>query len=283
MGWYFLSFTKLPEDASARFKNLGVIATTHTITEPEEDDGLVFETENYRAVLDLLGKQNEEFVEKPTEQPGVIQLLSTGPRQLARRVIPTRRRIPRAGADELVEVLRSGYSAERQKDLETRARVLKEVTVLERHLATELTKLQELDLRLAVLTEVDAEAEKIVRAEYARLMNDPCVEKAELTDDELIVITKKLVFPAVAGGIATGTLVLSIGLFDGQITGRIKDIEPKNAGYDKVSEKGLVYLGTLREQIVRYIGRREFGIAVKLILDNLTRQLATPTEVLKKD
>lgn len=271
MGWYFLPGGLITDPVKQAIAEADLMTSFLQIREPKAMVGLSFLADNVRLVLDRIGLADCEFETVPTDVKGVSLLtLKAGrkkktPRPKARRPAGRPREGAEAFADAYLALVR-----ERKAELEEeRKRIRSEADEKTRELARVSAQLEQVEFQFAACLRIETDVLAELETEFEKMRADPRVSRLASTETSLMIETQALFIEAPPQRHALGRLRLTMGLEDGEVT--LETIDGKGPSpHPLVETTGLLALGALLDSLIRYVGRREFSAATKLLLDLLT-------------
>lgn len=269
MGWYFMP-GEMAEKTRPMLKVLGVITVDAVVTTPEPAAGVSIYVENgdLRPLLDHLGFADTEFDAVPSNLEGVEVLVRRGRRALPAALRPARAERPREGAAAFAEAYLAAATQARAEVEAAEKTVAGEIERFTRELAAASAQAESLALQRAALEAVDQAVTAALEVEFETIKGDPRVASVATVGDLIVIETGEITIETRARRTKIGRLRLTIGAFDGSV--KIEALQALGpTAHPIVSTTGVPYLGALRDALVRYIGRRDFAAAAKLILDFL--------------
>lgn len=272
MGWYFIASPS--EQIMSLLTQVGTFPTEILSPEPEPVRGISFYTEDLDAVLSILGLDDREVNEVSSGIEGVNRLVFGNKRSKPRAALKPRHK-PKEGADAFASSYLDVLQLSGERLVADQEQMVAEVNRLTKELSTASANLEQLEFRLLAAHTIDEEVTALLVKEYEAIRSDPRVDRLATTEDLLMLQTKDVVIEKDQNRYQIGRLRITLGLLDGSV--KVEPVEQAfgPTAHPLISASGLLYLGPLRDALVRYIGRREFSSASKLLLDLLT---AAPRE-----
>lgn len=266
MPWYFLPQDVAPSaEVVPVLTRLGIIASSHAVLAPVATEGTTFEVADDAQlvlVLDTLGLGRAVFTQQPTEQEGIVFLSRTGERAVA--AAEEALGSPVVGADAFVaHVLRA---EQREAEvLEGQLALLRDhVGQLERQLFEAARRLADAEDKVAIRHGATADVAKRLRDEYEAVARDRRIASMSSTPQQLVIETRDLTL-ATAPPRRLGRFRLVLGITDGSISVVALD-QLAEYPHPSVSKRGVPYLGTNYDIIVRRLARRDVRGVVKMVL-----------------
>lgn len=284
MPWYFLPAEHVGENAVAILEQQGVISTENETLTPVATKGIAFyaEVEQLPELLIAIGLGGFDSAEEASDQENVLFLKLKAKRKRTKVRVAAKK--IQTGADALIAKYGEAASAAREAVAKTIAEDRAVADRLTIELTKTLRKIHDAEMQMAFLGEVTTTVADGLRHEYDAIRANPFVSNVGVEGDALIITTSELVLSrrAILGDTnpvkrhRIGQLIIILGMCDGTI--EVRATTPLGpSAHPIVSALGMPYLGSVRDSVVRFIARREFGNAAKILLSLLAATPRDPT------